>query len=257
MGVDPSALIDFFDHALVSPVLTAHPTEVRRQSTRLRELEIADLLDERDRSVDPAELAANEEKLRCAILILWRTNLLRQTKLKVVDEVFDGLSYYDHTFFRELPRLYGSIEDRLDAISGKAREKPIASFLRIGSWIGGDRDGNPFVTAEVLNDAVRLQSARALGYYLDELHTLGAELSLASIPRRQPELAALAETAGDSAAARRKEPYRRAITGMYSRLAKTARDLDHVSRCASRSSICPPTPRRTNSAPISRRSRTL
>ena len=229
MGVEPSALIDFFDHALVSPVLTAHPTEVRRQSTRLRELEIADLLDERDRSVDPAELAANEEKLRCAILILWRTNLLRQTKLKVVDEVLNGLSYYDHTFFRELPRLYGSIEDRLDAISGKTREKPIASFLRIGSWIGGDRDGNPFVTAEVLNDAVRLQSARALGYYLDELHTLGAELSLASnLASVSSELAALAEAAGDSATPRRKEPYRRAITGMYSRLAKTARDLDHV-----------------------------
>ena len=88
-GSRPSALTDFFDHALVSPVLTAHPTEVRRQSTRLRELEIADLLDERDRAVDPAELAANEEKLRCAVLILWRTNLLRQTKLKVVDEVVE------------------------------------------------------------------------------------------------------------------------------------------------------------------------
>jgi phosphoenolpyruvate carboxylase len=229
MGIEPSALADFFDHALVSPVLTAHPTEVRRQSTRLRELEIADLLDERDRAVDPAELAANEEKLRCAILILWRTNLLRQTKLKVVDEVLNGLSYYDHTFFRELPRLYGSIEDSLDAISGKTREKPIASFLQIGSWIGGDRDGNPFVTAEVLNDAVRLQSARALGYYLDELHTLGAELSLASnLASVSTELAELAEAAGDSATPRRKEPYRRAITGMYSRLAKTARDLDHV-----------------------------
>ena len=229
MGVEPKALTEFFDHALVSPVLTAHPTEVRRQSTRLRELEIADLLDERDRAVDPAELAANEEKLRRTILILWRTNLLRQTKLKVVDEVMNGLSYYDHTFFRELPRLYGSIEDTLDAITGKTRERPIASFLQIGSWIGGDRDGNPFVTAEVLDEAIRLQSARALGYYLDELHTLGAELSLASnLASVSSELAALAEAAGDSATPRRKEPYRRAITGMYSRLAKTARDLDHV-----------------------------
>ena len=229
MGVAPEALEKFFDTALVSPVLTAHPTEVRRQSTRLRELEIADLLDKRDRTVDPAELALIEEELRRAILILWRTNLLRQTKLKVVDEVMNGLSYYDHTFFRELPRLYGSIEDTLDAISGKPREKPIASFLQIGSWIGGDRDGNPFVTAEVLDEAMRLQSARALGYYLDELHALGAELSLASnLASVSSELAALAEAAGDSATPRRKEPYRRAITGMYSRLARTAHDLDHV-----------------------------
>src|SRR5208337_671217 len=75
MGVEPKALGDFFDQALVSPVLTAHPTEVRRKSTLTREIEIAELLDERDRAVDPAELAGNEEQLRRAVLILWRTNL--------------------------------------------------------------------------------------------------------------------------------------------------------------------------------------
>ena len=229
MGVQPKALVDFFDRALVSPVLTAHPTEVRRKSTLTRELEIAELLDERDRTVDPTELAANEERLRRAVVILWRTNLLRQTKLNVIDEVTNALSFYDYTFFRELPRLYSAIEDRLDAISAGPRTKPIGSFLRVGSWIGGDRDGNPFVTADVLKESMRLQSARAIGYYLDELHELGAELSLASnLASMSPELAALAETSDDSAAARRKEPYRRAITGMYSRLAKTARDLDHV-----------------------------
>ena len=228
-GVEPAALGDFFDRALVSPVLTAHPTEVRRKSTLTRELEIAKLLDERERAVDPAELAANEEQLRRAVVILWRTNLLRQTKLKVIDEVSNALSFYDYTFFHELPRLYGAIEDRLDAISGEPRAKPIGSFLRIGSWIGGDRDGNPFVTADVLNEAMRLQSARAIGHYLDELHELGAELSLASnLASMSPELAELADISDNSAAARRKEPYRRAITGMYSRLAKTARELDHV-----------------------------
>ena len=226
MGVEPKALGEFFDRALVSPVLTAHPTEVRRQSTRTRELEIAELLDERDRAVDPAELALIEEKLRRAILVLWRTNLLRQTRLKVIDEVANGLSYYGYTFFRELPRLYGAIEDKLEAIGGKARETPIASFLRVGSWIGGDRDGNPFVTADVLNEAMRLQSALAIGHYLDELHELGAELSLASnLASMSPELTSLADTSDDSAAARRKEPYRRAITGMYARLAATYQKL--------------------------------
>jgi phosphoenolpyruvate carboxylase len=229
MGVEPKALRDFFDRALVSPVLTAHPTEVRRKSTLTRELEIAQLLDERERIVEPAELTANEERLRRAVLILWRTNLLRQTKLKVIDEVANALSFYDYTFFRELPRLYGAIEDKLDAISAEPRAAPIGSFLRIGSWIGGDRDGNPFVTADVLNEAMRLQSGRAIGHYLDELHELGAELSLAAnLASMSAELAELADTSDDSAAARRKEPYRRAIAGMYSRLARTAHELDHV-----------------------------
>jgi phosphoenolpyruvate carboxylase len=230
MGVEPDALGDFFDRALVSPVLTAHPTEVRRKSTLTRELEIAALLDERERLVgDEAELALNEERVRRAVLILWRTNMLRQTRLQVIDEVANALSFYDYTFFRELPRLYGAIEDKLDAMSGEPRTKPIASFLCVGSWIGGDRDGNPFVSAEVLKESMRLQSARAISHYLDELHELGAELSLASnLVSMSPELAELADTSDDSAAARRKEPYRRAITGMYSRLAKTARELDHV-----------------------------
>ncbi len=230
MGVEPERLSAFFDSALVSPVLTAHPTEVRRKSTLTRELEIAELLDERDRAQgDAAELALNEEQLRRAVVILWRTNMLRQTRLKVIDEVANGLSYYDYTFFKQLPRLYGAIEDALDALDARRRGKPIPSFLRIGSWIGGDRDGNPFVTANVLNEAVRQQSARALAYYLDQLHELGGVLSLASsIVRVSADLNALADRAADPSLTRSDEPYRRAITGMYSRLAKTARELDHV-----------------------------
>jgi len=230
MGVEPERLGAFFDSALVSPVLTAHPTEVRRKSTLTRELEIAELLDARDGAEgDAEELAANEEQLRRCVLILWRTNMLRQTRLRVIDEVANGLSYYDYTFFRERPRLYGAVEDALDALGGRRGAKPIPPFLQIGSWIGGDRDGNPYVTAEVLNEAVRQQSARALAYYLDQLHELGGVLSLAtSLVPVSAELAALAERAGDDSATRQDEPYRRAIAGMYSRLARTARELDHV-----------------------------
>ena len=230
MGVEPSALGEFFDRALVSPVLTAHPTEVRRKSTLTRELEIAKLLDEREHLAgDEAELGLNEERLRRAVLILWRTNMLRQTRLTVIDEVANGLSYYDYTFFRELPRLYAGIEDSLIKLGASRDGKPIPSFLRVGSWIGGDRDGNPFVTAGVLSEAIRLQSARALNYYLEELHELGGEISLAgSLIKVSDELNALADRASDPSPNRRDEPYRRAITGMYSRLAKTARDLDHV-----------------------------
>jgi phosphoenolpyruvate carboxylase len=229
-GLDAHALRAFFDHALVSPVLTAHPTEVRRKSTLTRELEIAALLDARQRhGGDEIELARAEEQLRRAVFILWRTNMLRQTRLKVIDEVANGLSYYDYTFFRELPRIYGAIEDELARQAPADAGKRIASFLRIGSWIGGDRDGNPFVTADVLSEATRLQSASALGHYLEELHELGGELSLSSgLVTVSDALATLAERSSDASTTRRDEPYRRAIAGIYSRLAKTARNLDHV-----------------------------
>ena len=229
-GVDAAALRAFFDHALVSPVLTAHPTEVRRKSTITRELEVAELLDELPRQEgDEVETARLEDELRRAVLVLWRTSMLRHTRLKVIDEVANGLSYYDYTFFRELPRLYCEIEDELARQDPAAAGKRIASFLRVGSWIGGDRDGNPFVTADVLSEATRLQSASALRYYLSELHELGGELSLSmSLVKVSEPLAALAERSSDSSSTRRDEPYRRAIAGIYSRVAKTARHLDHV-----------------------------
>jgi phosphoenolpyruvate carboxylase len=229
-GIDARALRAFFDGALVSPVLTAHPTEVRRKSTLTRELEIAEIIAERDRMAGAArELEQSEERLRRAILTLWRTNMLRQTRLKVLDEVANGLSYYDYTFFRELPRIYAALEDELARQTPQASDKGLASFLKVGSWIGGDRDGNPFVTADVLRETMRLQSALALGHYLDELHLLGGELSVSgTLMRVSPALVELAERSTDRSTHRHDEPYRRAIGGIYSRLAATARELDHV-----------------------------
>ena len=229
-GIDADELRAFFDHALVSPVLTAHPTEVRRKSTLTRELEIAAVIDAREQMEGNAfELEQSEEKLRRAILTLWRTNMLRQIKLKVLDEVANGLSYYDYTFFRELPRIYCAIEDELARQAPATKNaKRLASFLRVGSWIGGDRDGNPFVDADVQRETMRLQSARSLSHYLEELHELGAEMSVSGTLTPVSEaLAALAERSTDRSTNRQDEPYRRAIAGLYSRLAKTARELDH------------------------------
>ena len=230
-GIDADELRAFFDHALVSPVLTAHPTEVRRKSTLTRELEIAAVIDAREQMEgDAFELERSEEKLRRAVLTLWRTNMLRQIKLKVLDEVANGLSYYDYTFFRELPRIYCAIEDELARQTPAAKNaERLASFLRVGSWIGGDRDGNPFVTADVQRETMRLQSARALGHYLEELHALGGEMSVSGTlaPVSAP-LHELAERSTDRSANRQDEPYRRAILGIYSRLAATARDLDQI-----------------------------
>jgi phosphoenolpyruvate carboxylase len=223
-----SRLQNFFANAIVCPVLTAHPTEVRRKSTIDREMEVAQLLAERDRSrLTPEETAANEEALRCAVLTLWQTSMLRQTRLKVVDEVANGLSYYDYTFLRELPRFYAALEDQLAGSDPAWTGFELPSFLRIGSWIGGDRDGNPYVTSQALRQAMGMQSERALKFYLDETHFLGGELSLdARLVKVSDQLKDLAERSPDRSQRRRNEPYRQAITGIYARLAATARAFE-------------------------------
>jgi phosphoenolpyruvate carboxylase len=229
-GVSRDQLQAFLGRAFCSPVLTAHPTEVRRKSSIDRELEIARLLDERDRiEFTPEELSANRRALRRAVLTLWQTSIVRGTRLRVIDEVANGLAYYDQTFLRALPSFYADLEDQLAALDPAWREIDVPSFLRMGSWIGGDRDGNPFVTADVTRQALALQSQRALRFYLEELHQLGGELSLDErIVRISEGLRALADGSPDQAIERRDEPYRRAIVGIYARLAATAWALDRT-----------------------------
>lgn len=224
---DAAGLVDFFDSARVSPVLTAHPTEVQRKSILNCETVIARLLDERDRmQLTPEESEANLEALRRAVLTLWQTRILRTAKLSVIDEVNNGLSYFDTTFLRELPRLYASLEDRLATAAPGLTGTELANFLQVGSWIGGDRDGNPFVTAEVLDKALAMHAAVALEYYLNELHTLGSQLSMShGFVSASDALLTLAERSGDHSPHRSDEPYRRAVSGLYARLAATYREL--------------------------------
>src|SRR5262249_23325651 len=142
-GIRFAQLKAFFEGALVSPVLTAHPTEVTRKSIRDRERDVARLLDDRDRlQLAAEEAAANEQALRQAVLAIWQTSELRRTRLAVIDEVANGLSYYDYTFLRELPRFYAALEDRLESEDPCWRLVRLPSFVMIGSWIGSDRDGN-------------------------------------------------------------------------------------------------------------------
>jgi len=229
-GVTQSRLTDFFERALIVPVLTAHPTEVQRKSILDCQMEVARLLAERDRAtVTPGEQRANEEALRRVVLTLWQTRILRATRLTVNDEIENGLAYYRYTFLRELPHLYADIEDLAAEHLGAAGFR-LPAVLRIGNWIGGDRDGNPFVTQEVMQHAARSQSTLALDFYLGEVHRLGAELSMS---RRLVGISAaldqLAEASPDRSEHRRGEPYRRALIGIYSRLAATAQQLDqHV-----------------------------
>ena len=229
-GIGVEQLEQFFAAAQACPVLTAHPTEVQRKSILDCRWKIMRLLDERDRTdFSPEEQADHAEALRRAVLRLWQTRMLRRAKLSVMDEVNNALSYYDTSFLRELPRLYNALEDRLAEIPGW-KPAGLPPFLRPGSWIGGDRDGNPFVTAEVLNSAMRAQSRKAISHLLEQLHLLGAELStttsLISVP--DVELMRLAEQSPDRSPHRLDEPYRRAIAGFYARLAATALQLDNL-----------------------------
>ena len=226
-GLGAADLRQFFGQAEVSPVLTAHPTEVRRKSTIDREMEIAALLERRERvQLTAEEVEASDEQLRRAVLTLWQTNLLRRTKLTVLDEVANGLSFYDYTFLHEVPRLHCALEDRLNQEEGGGSGE-LASFLTMGSWIGGDRDGNPFVTADIMRGTLRLQSSRVMNFYLEELHVLGSELSLAAhLADISDELRVLAERSPDTSPHRSGEPYRLAVSGIYARLTATALRLE-------------------------------
>lgn len=226
-GATAETLIEFFNKANIGAVLTAHPTEVRRQSTMRREIAMAELLSKRDQGGWTKEEEEDiDDKLKRAIMILWQTNMLRQTKLTVLDEVSNGLSYYDHTFFKELPKLYTAIEDDLIKLSNDD-DVSINSFLKTGAWIGGDRDGNPFVNADVMSGAMKRQSIKVMEFYLEQLHKLGGELSLSiRIVPVSEDLKKLAEASGDKSPHRDTELYRRAIVGMYNRLSATLRKID-------------------------------
>ncbi|MEO8509204.1 MAG: phosphoenolpyruvate carboxylase, partial [Betaproteobacteria bacterium] len=224
-GVGSAALADWFAEALVSPVLTAHPTEVQRKSILDCEREIVRLLMWRDRTLlTPDEVAEWETGLYRQVLTLWQTAMLRLSKLQVTDEIDNGLAYYRYTFLAEVPRIYEGLAVALERRFGPGIGVP--PFLRMGSWIGGDRDGNPFVVAGTLEYAVRAQAGVAFEYYLDAVHRLGAELSLSErLVRPSAGLLVLATAAGDANPHRQDEPYRQALAGIYARLATTSAAL--------------------------------
>ena len=215
-AADIAALLE---QAYVSPVLTAHPTEVQRKSILDAERAVAALVAERDTLASPERRADNEALIRARVTQLWQTRMLRTAKLTVADEVENALSYYPVTFLREIPRLYRELERLLPG-------HRVASFLRMGHWIGGDRDGNPNVGAHTLRHALARQAEVVLRHYLTEVHELGAELSMSgTLAPVTPAMAALAEASPDSNPHRADEPYRRALIGLYARLAATLERL--------------------------------
>jgi phosphoenolpyruvate carboxylase len=214
-GVADGEAAELLDKALIMPVLTAHPTEVRRKSMIDHKNRIAELMRLRDSGATvTAEGETVDEAIARQVALLWLTRPLRRERLFVADEVNIALSYMRDIFVPVLPRLYAEWERVLG-------ERP-PSFLRLGSWIGGDRDGNPNVTAETLEYALGRASETLLLYYLEQVHSLGAELSVSTeLTDIAPALRELADAAGDPSPARSDEPYRRALTGVYARLAAT------------------------------------
>ncbi len=236
-NVSPDAIRNWLRGALVSPVLTAHPTEVQRKTVLDCERDIARLMTHLERTdLLPDEREESEAGLKRSVLQLWQTAMLRLSRLRVIDEIENGLSFYRYTFLSELPKIYCDIQHALEARSREQHaseaqtsgEMPegddgrVPAFFRMGSWIGGDRDGNPFVTAESLEGAMRRQATVAFEHYLFEVHHLGAELSMSSrLVSPTPALLALAQHSGDASVHRQDEPYRQALVGVYARLAAT------------------------------------
>lgn len=214
-GIDGDAVATLLEAALVAPVLTAHPTEVRRKSVLDHKNRIAELMRLRDAGRDETpEGDSVEAAIRRQIALLWQTRPLRTERLFVADEIDNALTYLRDVFLPVVPRLYARWEKELG-------QRP-ASFLRVGSWIGGDRDGNPFVTAETLKAATGRNAAAVLGHYCDAVHALGTELSVSQTLAPVPEtVTALADASGDEAPSRSDEPYRRALSGIYARLCAT------------------------------------
>ena len=218
-GVTADAAQALLEQALIMPVLTAHPTEVRRKTLIDHRNRIADLMRLRDAGqAQTAEGDCVEEALLRQVALLWQTRPLRRERLFVADEIEIALSFLRDVFLPVLPSLYGRWE--------RAFGRRLPGFLKLGSWIGGDRDGNPFVNADTMRLALAGNAEAVLSYYLEQVHALGADLSVSSeLATISAEVRALAEASGDANPARRDEPYRLALSGIYGRLAATYRDM--------------------------------
>jgi phosphoenolpyruvate carboxylase len=218
-GATPGRLAHWLQHAKVAPVLTAHPTEVKRRVILDTERAMSELLAARAAEIDTHELAEIESRLKGRVLQLWQTAMLRLTRLRVVDEIDNALVFYRRTFLSVVPQINRKLSRMLNGGNS-------SNVLEMGSWIGGDRDGNPFVTADVLNAALAKQSVVAFEYYLNAVHSLGAELSMSKrLTHTSDALKALAAHAADPSPYRDDEPYRQALVGVYARLYATAKAL--------------------------------
>lgn len=221
--VNSKALQQQLDNTVVTAVLTAHPTEVQRQTVLSFNRRIRALLPQRERCTNPDALAQLRREIDTVLLGLWQTSETRRHKLSVNDEINNGVSIFPMSFFEALPKLYRTMERDFQTAYPGVR---VPNILKIGGWIGGDRDGNPFVSAETLRFAFRRHADAVFRFYRGELDKLYRELPL-SIRRVKvnDDVMALAALSPDEEIARTEEPYRRAIAYIMARAMGKARSL--------------------------------
>ncbi len=222
--LDAATVAEALKGALVAPVITAHPTETRRRTVFDTQHRITQLMRVRLHGQDETEDGQPvETELRRQILTLWQTALIRLSRLKIQDEIEVGLRYYPAAFFEVIPKVNAEVRDALRARWPGVDLLP-EPILRPGSWIGGDRDGNPNVTADVVRLATGSAAYTALGHYYAELTKLEQELSMsARLVKTTDDLVTLAEACNESA--RMDEPYRRALRVVHARLTATGQAI--------------------------------
>jgi phosphoenolpyruvate carboxylase len=211
----------------VVPVLTAHPTQVQRKTILDLTRTLSQRLAARDAVLQDLEaeqdLLAEIERL---VQTLWQTAILRKAKLHVMDEINSAVSYYPITFLKRIPSLVTRFQNMARELGADEREVQSLLPMSMGMWIGGDRDGNPFVTAQTLRECTMAQARVVFAHYLRELTALGQELPLSNaITSVNADLQAMADHAGDDSLHRVQEPYRQVLIGMYARIARTAHAL--------------------------------
>lgn len=223
-NLDPDIVADALVGALVSPVITAHPTETRRRTVFDTQHRITELMRMRLHGLARTEEGRDiETELRRHILTLWQTALIRLSRLKIQDEIETGLRYYAAAFFEVIPQVNAQVRAALQA-RWPDTDLLAEPILRPGSWIGGDRDGNPNVTADVVRLATGRAAFTAFAYYFGELTALEQELSMSvRLVHISDGLAALADACHEPA--REDEPYRRALRVIHARLTATARQI--------------------------------
>lgn len=231
------------DRLEIAPVMTAHPTEAARRTLLEKHRRIADLLAAFDaENLAPRQRDELQARLAAEVESVWQTDEVRHTQPTVLDEVNHGLYYFDATLFDAAPALLEELERRLEENFPGVKLRDGASPLRFGSWVGGDRDGNPFVTPEITWETLRLQQRLALRKYRDAVADLGRRLSESS--RFAPATDELREslkddakqlptTAKEVAARNAEEPYRQKLSYIYARIENTLRrnrDLESALR---------------------------
>jgi len=222
--LDSATVADALRGALVAPVITAHPTETRRRTVFVTQHRITELMRlHAEGHTETDDGRSVELELRRQVLTLWQTALLRLSRLQISDEIAVGQRLYPQAFFEVIPQVNAEVREALRARWPDA-DLLAEPMLRPGSWIGGDRDGNPNVTADVVRLATGSSAFTALSHYLVELDQLEQELSMSSrLITVTEEAAALADGCQDQA--RADEPYRRAVRVIRARLTTTAGEI--------------------------------